>query len=679
MVLNQRKNKKEVISKKKRFFSENLIENWIELYSEKIDYTLILLMLTIMWITLSFFEHDQLLRVERESIFLFSRPFFDLCFAKAGGFLTYAGCFLTQFLFIPWLGSLILVLLWALIVLVFKKVFNITTKWNILTLIPVALLVAGNMSIGYLIFKLKTPGIFFTPTLGFLFMIMAIGLFKLIKNNWIRVAYIAIWTFIGYALIGFYALPGTLAMALINFRQHPTLNSRNIISVTVAIISIALSPFVWASIFQHSRVDNAYIAQLPSFPVGMAYFANWAPHILLIIFTICMAALYKEQRDNTVKKYRVFAIKKIALIALIILGTWGFWLNDANFKAEIKMEQAVRTQNWEKVLEIHRKTSAKFENRDTQAYLKRTRLLSGVNSPDVRLKLIADAKDNFYAPTRAMVLYKNLALIKLRAAGNQAFTYKDGGKAQKSPELIPLVIQCSKPILFSYGLLNFCYRWCMENSVEYGWSVDNMKYAAQSSLLSGNYDLADKYINLLKKTLFHKKWANNLKRYTNNPALITESDEYCDILDLVCDKNWLDNDQASLESYLLKYFTTYQPDNGSLLFYETAMLWAMYSQDINTFWRCFSNYINSVKNITQIDKLPKHYQEAALLYGNLEHGVDISRMIFNKDVVESYTNFNRFAALNPVPDIDELSYTYHKKFGKTFFYFYYFIRNIRSY
>lgn len=675
MVSDSRKNKKNVIIQKKDISLGNIAEKWIVQYGKRANYILFIAALLVLWAVLSLFEHDQLLRIERESLFLFTRPFFDLCFSKAGGFLTYAGCFLTQFLIIPWLGSLILVLLWALIGLAVKKVFNISTKWSVLALVPVALLAAGNMRIGYMIFHLKTPGFFFTSTLGYLFMVIAIWWFKLIRNRWHGLVFIVIWAFAGYALLGFYALVGSASMALLSLKKHHRLLSRNVVTTTASIICIIIAPLAWASVFQHSRIENAFIAQLPSFPLGMKFFANWAPYVLLTLFTLCISALYREHWDNTVKRYRVYAIEQTAALAFLVLVTWAFWLNDANFKAEIKMEQAVRADNWKRVLEIHRNTAARFEKKDEKAYIKRSRLLSGVESPQVRLKLVADAKDNFYAPTRAMVLYKNLALLKLRTASNQAFTYKDGGKEQKSPIIIPLVTQCAKPLLLNYGLLNFCYRWSMESAVEYGWSVDNLKYAAQSSLLSGNYDLADKYINLLKKTLFHKKWARKLEKYTQNPELIAESAEYSDILSIACNDNWLDNDQASLESYLLRYFTNYQPENSSLLFYETALLWAMYSQDIGVFWRCFSNYTN----VCQTDKMPNHYQEAALLYGNLERGVDISQMPFDKKIIDSYTSFNRFAAANPVPDIDELSHTYYKKFGKTFFYFYYFIRNIQSY
>ena len=77
--------------------------------------------------------------------------------------------------------------------------------------------------------------------------------------------------------------------------------------------------------------------------------------------------------------------------------------------------------------------------------------------------------------------------------------------------------------------------------------------------------------------------------------------------------------------------------------------------------------------------MPRHYQEATLLYGNLEKNVDISKMPFDKSVVTTFNNFNRYTQQNRVSNLDLASYSFAQNFGNTFYYYYYFIRNLNTY
>ena len=76
--------------------------------------------------------------------------------------------------------------------------------------------------------------------------------------------------------------------------------------------------------------------------------------------------------------------------------------------------------------------------------------------------------------------------------------------------------------------------------------------------------------------------------------------------------------------------------------------------------------------------MPRNVQEAALLYSSLENR-DYSRLPLDDKVQKNYDSFNRFVQSHPVRDIRESSYPYYQKYGKTFFYFYYFTRNLQTY
>ena len=37
-----------------------------------------------------------------------------------------------------------------------------------------------------------------------------------------------------------------------------------------------------------------------------------------------------------------------------------------------------------------------------------------------------------------------------------------------------MVVTGGRPLYMHYGIPNYCFRWCVENGVEYGWRVDNL-------------------------------------------------------------------------------------------------------------------------------------------------------------------------------------------------------------
>ena len=80
--------------------------------------------------------------------------------------------------------------------------------------------------------------------------------------------------------------------------------------------------------------------------------------------------------------------------------------------------------------------------------------------------------------------------------------------------------------------------------------------------------------------------------------------------------------------------------------------------------------------------MPIHYQEAAYLYGHLEKQVDISKMPFDKDkIVNRYTQFERItqAYLGQGKDTKTIGELTKESFGDTFWWFYYFCSDVKSY
>ena len=140
----------------------------------------------------------------------------------------------------------------------------------------------------------------------------------------------------------------------------------------------------------------------------------------------------------------------------------------------------------------------------------------------------------------------------------------------------------------------------------------------------------------------------------------------------------LDGDNGIPEMYLINYFSR-SMNKDSKYFQEMTLVYALVQKDIQLFWPRFVQYayLNSDKT------MPIHYQEAAYLYGKLEpQSMDISRMPFDQQqIVARYERFNQTAQslLSTGLDTKQVGENMKAVYGDTFWWFYFFCRDIVSY
>ena len=589
----------------------------------------------VVWVLFNVFEHEFLFRVQELSLWLPTKVYFDERMLAPGGLMSYIASFLTQFFYYPMLGSLIYVALLLVVQWMTMKVFRISSRHALLALIPSVLILCCSMEAGYWIFQIKTQGYFYSMLVGFLFVLSAMWGYQVAKG-WVRFAVILGLAAMGYPLFGFYASLALLGIALW------TLNSEGegrgaIVLACVALVFV--TPILYYSVYEQTRFVDMFTIGMPAFSFSKRDIFTWIPYVLLYLFPLVLPFVPLKRDVEPVTK-NSFLVEVLGSASVIVALGLIFWYRDPNFRAEIKMNHAMERLEWRKALDI--------------------------------------AKAQKQTPTRLIVLNKNLALLKLGKAGDEMFHYLDGGEAPNSPLKIRLMQVGGKMLYYHYARMNFCYRWCLEDAVEYGWKIDYLKYMVRTSLISGEPALAQKYINTLKKTLFYRGWAEKYEKMVQNPKLIAKDREMASILPLYQYEDQLDGDNSLVEIYLLNYFAHTYNELSTPMFNEAALMCALTLKDIPTFWNCFFRYANSHK----ADRMPTHYQEAALLYGNLEKGVDISKMPFDKTVKMRFQDFMKFAQKHAVENVErdpEAKKLFYERYGNTFWYFYFFIRDVKSY
>ena len=590
---------------------------------------------------------DYLYMAQERSLFSDTGVFFSERMQVVQGFLQWMGCYLTQFFYHPELGSSILIGIWLLTFYAMKRAFTVSNKWSFVLIIPIVALLCSIIELGYWFYYIKSPGYWFTQSLGVLFAVLSVWLGRVLgmRSVWLKLAWMAVWTAFGYPLLGWFAILGTVVMAAEGIMRNGI--AKEFAKWGVALLLIGGVPFLWYNIYTTIRIEDLWIAGLPLFISEKAYsYAPILPFLIVAVSMITLAATGKllacsNCAKDCLKEQKVLMASSLAVIALCAWTANKVNFDDYNFHAEIRMYRGVDEQRWTDVLE------------------------EMANIPD--------------APTRQMVMFKNIALLNTGEMGTKMFKYANTGKLPHTYDslAVHMVQTAGSMIYYQYGKANFAYRWCVENGVEFGYNVDHLKLMTQCSILSGEPVLAMKYINLLKTTTFHKEWAAKYERMILENVDIATTPEFATISHLRNFTNITDGDQGLCEMYILNYFANTMNKDDKVL-QEVTLAYSLIQKDIQLFWPRFFLYATLNENL----QMPIHYQEAAYLYGHLEKTVDISKMPFDKDrIVNRYNQFGQIsqAYLRQGMSNEQVGEAMKASFGDTFWWFYYFCNNVKSY
>lgn len=591
----------------------------------------------VMGICLYAFESETLFRIQELNLFLTDSLFYRELAEYPGGTLLWMSCFLTDFFHYPALGTFLFVLCWMAICFVMRRTFRLSASaWSILPLIAPAALLASIVQMGYFIYYIKLQGYFFAGTLGFLLALLSVRAFRplAVRHPFAGMAWMSVWTIAGYPLFGAYALLGTLYMVLLCLRMPGEVLKGRVVPMAVGLLLIAGIPLCAWHFYSQTSISEVYTAALPSFDAFCTVYPvyRYPYYILFALPAVCIAVY--DRKPERIKAGWVTA-GHIAVLAASVFLLDKAWYKDVNFHKELRIIHAIEDEQWEEVLRIY--------------------------------------VEGDEEPTRMMVMSKNLALFRLGRAGNEMFRYREGGAHPNAPFTVCLSQAGGKTLYYHYGQENFCYRWCMEDGVSFGWKAEYLKFMAKTSLVNGETEVARRYIDMLGRTMFHKDWARKYAVFADHPEKMKESTEFAPILHLLPPENELTSDQNVIELFLMNSFV--YSDSDDPIYQEQTLLSALWKKDIPLFWPKFFKYATLHKG----EHMPRHYQEAAYLYGNLEHNVDISHMPFDPEVVDTYKRFMDFSRQCQGMTEEQMAKAFYPQFGDTFYYFYFLSNGLKTY
>ena len=449
--------------------------------------------LTAVVVILTITENNLLFRLQEQNLFLHTPLFFEQQMVKAGGLLTWAGCYLTQFFCYPMLGAGLLCLLWAFLMWLLKRTLRLKDEW--LALVPVACLLLTIVTLGYWVFYLKLSGAAFDATLGTIIAVLLVCIYRALPNrSLLQSAFIVLSTCVSYPLFGFYGLWATAMMALLAGRK-----------AWIAVLSVVIVPLVcYYTLYHETHIVNIYWAALPVYCYQGTRCAGYYLPYCCLVLSICLMV-----RVPSCWKWAQGVVLAATAVCVV-----AFWNKDHNFHQELKMYRSLEQCDWQQVLQAARKTKGE--------------------------------------PTRAICMMQNLALFRLGRPAEEMLTYPNGARQPEAPFSVRMVHTYGKLLYLQYGVPNYCHRWCVEDAVERGWTVSELKLMVKCALLNGEPVLAQRLLNLLKKTDFQRSWTRHYELYLQKPHLISQDRELRPILPLLRSDNFLTADQTQMELFLIE-------------------------------------------------------------------------------------------------------------------------------
>jgi hypothetical protein len=216
---------------------------------------------------------------------------------------------------------------------------------------------------------------------------------------------------------------------------------------------------------------------------------------------------------------------------------------------------------------------------------------------------------------------------------------------------------------YSIGLMNEAHRWAYEEMVVYGYRPQNIKMLAKTSLINGDYRMARKYINILKRTIYYRNWAKKYEKMADNPDLIKYDPELGAKIKILPKSNFFI--QFNEPQNNLPLILDAQPDNRKA--FEYYLAGELLTKNVEV-------VVNNVKKMKGLGYtlIPGHIEEAVLMYYNsTKIAPDLGGLTISAETQTRFSNYvatykllRQSSALNKE--------RMQKEFGNTFWFYFQF-------
>jgi hypothetical protein len=587
-----------------------------QITSKKIRYILIGILFVVYFLYFALLNRYHILYLEQNQLFIWSLDYLKEQFSLSGGLAIYSGSFFTQFFISSWIGASIYTLnAFAVFVLsfyIFKKHYfeNIVVSF-----VPVWLLAILQSNESFA----------FGQALGFLLLLSYFALYLSINKTRSRYyLFFAGWP-VFYLLTGGFSMPLIVLCVLheILFRKE---KYSYIISVFY-IISGILIPYLSSLILYYIQPDKLY-----TYPVSIEFHSIFL-FALILLFAWTPLVLLTGSMSNKIKSFKTRLLpwnitNVVAGFLIIVMMAFVVYKRAYNKMADLMLgvDHYVQQGEWNKVLKL----------------------------------------SDRYPGYNTLVIYStDLALYKSGKLLDKMFNYPQIGsqglrlKWQRNSNLF-----FGGEVFSQLSYNNESIHWAFESQVAKGPNPRSLKKLAVGFTVNGNYDIAAKFLSLLNRTVFYRKWARSHIRYIIDPDLAEEDPEITLYRDLLARSNFFSEVNGLNLQDLLKN----HPENQ--MAYEYLLASLLLDRNIDLL-------VKVVPDLKRhgFSRMPLHIEEALIFYNFFEKQKVIPEgFSFNPETINRFDDYARLYTRFR-NDRKVAAYELGKKYGKTYWYYLQFPNN----
>jgi hypothetical protein len=441
------------------------------------------LFFTGIFIFFAFFYNSHLHFEEQFQLFLLTDDFFISKVSHPGGFSGYIGGFLTQFYYLSLAGPVIITGILFSLQQVMKRILSKVNPAR--ALFPVSFLpsLLSAMILCNEFYPLSAiTGFLLAMITGLIYVSIKIEKFRFSAG---LVMIPAVYWLAGGSFLSLLILMFVYEL-LTRLKSRKTGPCSFRVWYLIAYLAIgALVPFLVKQFLILQPVMMTFMSEfyyniLTGIPTAILILFVLPPLLLLLVYNI------------TRKEKQVKFVLPVQITLLLILGFFGF-RSAANFEAEEVMtyDFLTRNKNWDEVLKF-----------------------AGKKPPRNYLSL-------------AML---NLSLAKTARWVTGCLTMTSTGLTDFfsfNKEYVAPVM--GNEVFYHLGLTNASQEYAfesMETIPSMGKSARLIKRLAETNLINGQYNVSEKYLKLLEKTIFYRKWAKEALTYLGNEEKINNDPDW---------------------------------------------------------------------------------------------------------------------------------------------------------
>jgi len=273
--------------------------------------------------------------------------------------------------------------------------------------------------------------------------------------------------------------------------------------------------------------------------------------------------------------------------------------------------------------------------------------------------------DRYPGYNTLVIYYTNLALYKSGKLLDKMFNYPQiGSQGLRLKWQRNLNLFFGGEVFSQLSYNNESIHWAFESLVAKGLNPRSLKKLTVGCIVNGNYDIAGKYLSLLNRTIFYRKWARRHIRYLHDPDLAEEDIEITRYRNLLARSNFFSEVNGMNLQDLLKN----HPENQ--MAYEYLLASLLLDRNLDD----FAKVVLNMKSYGY-ETLPLHIEEALIFYNFYEKKEVIpAGYSFRQETIDRFNDYARlYTRFRNNREVAALELG--KKYGKTYWYYLQFPNN----